>query len=580
MKEQLTELFENAICVLKDDGVIPQQQEVEIRFDRPRQKSHGDLATNLALSLAKTTSLKPRDLAQRLVDTLAQSPYIEKLEVAGPGFINVFLSSSSQFEVLKLIHAQGKDFGRCDLGHGEKVLIEFVSANPTGPLHVGHGRGAAYGDTLARVMRFAGYDIKTEYYINDAGRQMDILALSVWFRYLELCGEEVSFPQNCYKGDYIWDIAAAVHRQDGDRYQRPVADVIANSALLDSEKALDKMTADFRSRLGGDGYQRFLGAALNILVEDIRNDLQGFRVEFDRWFSEQSLYDSSKVNSTISKLKQTEYLYERDGALWFNAMAFGDEKDRVVVRENGAPTYLASDIAYHQDKFDRGFSKLIDVWGADHHGYIVRVKGTLAALGNDPDDFIVALVQFATLYRGGEKVSMSTRGGEFVTLRELRQEVGTDAARFFYAQRKPDQHLDFDLDLAKSQSADNPVYYVQYAHARVCSVFRQAKQKNIDTNDEGDVDFALLTEEQEKDLANALAKFPEVIATAARNLEPHHIVYYLRDVANRLHTYYNAHNILGAESGLRSARLKLIDATRQVVAIGLDLIGVSAPEQM
>lgn len=580
MKEHLTELFEDAIRVLKDNDVIPQQHQAEVRFDRPRQKSHGDLATNLALNLAKATDLKPRDLAQKLADALAQSPYIEKLEIAGPGFINIFLSRSSQFEILQLVRDQGDAFGRCDVGHGKKVLIEFVSANPTGPLHVGHGRGAAYGDTLARVMRFAGYDVKTEYYINDAGRQMDILALSVWLRYLELCGEEFSFPENCYKGDYIWDIAATVHREDGDQYQCPAGSILAHSASLDSERALDKMTAGFKSRFGDDGYRRFLKAALDILVDDIKNDLQGFRVEFDRWFSEQSLYDSEKINQTISKLGQSEYLFKKDGALWFRATAFGDEKDRVVVRESGAPTYLASDIAYHQDKFDRGFSMLIDVWGADHHGYIVRVKGTLAALGNNPDDFIVALVQFATLYRGGEKVSMSTRGGEFVTLRELRQEVGTDAARFFYAQRKPEQHLDFDLDLAKSQSADNPVYYVQYAHARVCSVFRQAKQRNIDTDVEGDVDVALLKEEQEKDLANVLAKFPEVVATAARNLEPHHIVYYLRDVSNRLHTYYNAHNILGAESSLRAARLELIEATRQVIANGLDLIGVSAPERM
>lgn len=573
-------MFERAVCMLKEQGVIPPQQRVEVRFDRPRQKSHGDLATSVALGLAKTAGMKPRDLAQKLVDAVDQSPHVHKLEIAGPGFINIFLTGSSQFEILRLIHDQGDQFGRCDVGQGERVLIEFVSANPTGPLHVGHGRGAAYGDALARVMRFAGYDVDTEYYINDAGRQMDILALSVWFRYLELCGEELDFPDNCYKGDYIWDIAATVHREDGDRYLRRAAEVVVASGSMDPERGLDKMTAGFKSRLGEEGYQRFLGAALETLVDDIRNDLKGFRVEFDRWFSERSLYENGKIDHTISKLEQTEYLYEKDGAMWFRATAFGDEKDRVVVRESGAPTYLASDIAYHQDKFDRGFSKLIDVWGADHHGYIVRVKGTLAALGNNPDDFMVALVQFAILYRGGEKVSMSTRGGEFVTLRELRQEVGTDAARFFYAQRKPEQHMDFDLDLAKSQSADNPVYYVQYAHARVCSVFRQAKQRNIDCVEEGKIDFSLLKEEREKDLAQTLAKFPEIVATSARNLEPHHIVYYLRDVATKLHTYYNAHNILGCGSDLRSARLMLIDGTRQVIANGLRLIGVSAPDRM
>ncbi len=566
--------------VLKEEGVIPRRQRVQVRFDHPRQKSHGDLATNVALSLAKAAGLQPRELAQRLIDSLGRSPYVRRVEIAGPGFINVFLSSLSQSQILQQILDRGDNFGRCDVGHGEKVLIEFVSANPTGPLHVGHGRGAAYGDTLARVMRFAGYTVNTEYYVNDAGRQMDILALSVWLRYLELCGEEPTFPPNCYQGDYIWDIAATVHREDGKKHLYPMADVIAAGTSPHSEKALDAMTADFKSTLGEDGYKRFLQAALDILVDDIRSDLREFRVEFDRWFSERSLYDSNKVNLTINKLRQTDYMYERDGALWFRATSFGDEKDRVVVRESGAPTYLASDIAYHQDKFDRGFTKLIDVWGADHHGYIDRVKGTLAALGNNPDDFIVALVQFATLYRGGEKVSMSTRGGEFVTLRELRQEVGTDAARFFYAQRKPEQHLDFDLDLAKSQSTDNPVYYVQYAHARVCSVFRQAKQRKIKLEDDIGSDFGLLKEEAEKELANTLAKFPDIIATAARNLEPHHIVYYLRDVANKLHTYYNAHNILASESSLRSARLNLIRATKQVIANGLDLIGVGAPERM
>lgn len=580
MKDQLKELFENAVSALKQEGVVPAEQEVDIRFDHPRQKSHGDLATNVALGLAKAARCNPRDLASRLVAALQPSPYVESVEVAGPGFINIFLSRGSQFEVLSVIREQGPDFGRCDVGGNEKVMIEFVSANPTGPLHVGHGRGAAYGDTLARVMRLAGYQVETEYYINDAGRQMDILAVSVWLRYLELCGETLGFPDKCYKGDYIWDIAATVHREDGDRYRAPAADVLAAQTSADPEKALDQLTADFRNRLGAAGFERFLGAALDALVEDIRSDLAGFNVEFDRWFSERSLYDGNTVGNTINELKRTEYVYEKDGALWFRSTAFGDEKDRVVVRENGTPTYLASDIAYHQDKFHRGFDKLIDVWGADHHGYIVRVRGTMAALGHDPDHFIVTLVQFATLYRGGQKVSMSTRGGEFVTLRELRQEVGTDAARFFYAQRKPDQHLDFDLDLAKSQSTDNPVYYVQYAHARVCSVFRQAKERGIDTDDIAQSDTGLLVEEHEKDLAAMLARFPEVVATAARLLEPHHIVYYLRDVSNRLHTYYNAHNVLASDAGLRRARLDLLDATRQVIANGLDLLGVGAPEKM
>jgi arginyl-tRNA synthetase len=356
--------------------------------------------------------------------------------------------------------------------------------------------------------------------------------------------------------------------------------VLQNSASPDSEKALDRLIKNFRSRLGDEGFQRFLKTALEVLVEDIRSDLAGFGVEFDCWFSERSLYDDKIVDRTVARLKEAGQLYENDGALWFRATAFGDEKDRVVVRENGAPTYFASDIAYHDDKFSRGFLKLIDVWGADHHGYIARIKGTLEALRHDPDQFIVTLVQFATLYRGGEKAPMSTRGGEFVTLRELRTEVGTDAARFFYAQRKPDQHLDFDLDLAKSQSNDNPVYYVQYAHARICSVFRQAAQRDIDTSNLDAANLDLLVEESEKNLAEVVSKFPDIIVTAARNREPHHVVYYLREVANRLHTYYNAHNVLGVDDDLRTARLSLLDATRQVISNGLDVLGVGAPEKM
>jgi arginyl-tRNA synthetase len=576
----LQENFSRAIQELKQAGVIPNELPTEVKFDRPRQKSHGDMATNVALGLAKAAKRNPRDLAQLIIAALPPSDRVEKFEIAGPGFINVFLKPASRFEILKTIREQAQYYGNSDTGRGETVLIEFVSANPTGPLHVGHGRGAAYGDALARVMRRAGYSVQTEYYINDAGRQMDILAVSVWLRYLELCGEEFEFPDNCYKGDYIWDIAATVHREQGDRYRHPAMDVFRDAASPNPEKSLDLLTGTFRSRVGPDGFERFLRTALNTLVDDIKSDLSEFRVEFDRWFSEQSLYDEKTVEQTIAKLRATDHIYEKEGALWFRASVFGDEKDRVVVRENGVPTYFASDIAYHHDKFTRGFHKLIDVWGADHHGYIVRVKGTLEALDHDPEDFIVALVQFATLYRGGEKVSMSTRGGEFVTLRELRQEVGTDAARFFYAQRKSDQHLDFDLDLAKSQSNDNPVYYVQYAHARVSSVFRQAKERDIDTSGLDSADLDLLVEESEKELARVLSDFPETVAAAARKMEPHHIVYYLREAANRLHTYYNAHNVLGAGKDLRTARLCLLDATRQVIANGLDVVGVSAPEKM
>jgi arginyl-tRNA synthetase len=460
------------------------------------------------------------------------------------------------------------------------VNVEFVSANPTGPLHVGHGRGAAYGDSLARILRAAGYEVHTEYYINDAGRQMDILALSVWLRYLELCGETVPFPESCYQGDYIFDIAADVHRADGERHRHKIDELFDHSAGEDPEVQLDMLIAGAKDLLQTAGYQRFFTAAAQTLVDDIRNDLQQFNVEYDRWFSERSLHEDQSIARTIEKLKRTEYLYQKDGAWWFRARDFGDEIDRVVVRENGASTYFAADIAYHLNKFERGYQRLIDIWGADHHGYIERVKGAVQALGHDPEQLHIALVQFAVLYRSGVKVSMSTRSGEFVTLRELRQEVSTDAARFFYVQRKAEQHMDFDLDLAKSQSNDNPVYYVQYAHARICSVFKIAEERGIDLSRLGAADMSLLVEDHEIELAMSLNRFPEVLAGAARDLEPHQIVYYLRELANALHTYYNAHRFIDADPALRDARLALIGATRQVLRNGLTMIGVSAPQSM
>lgn len=580
MKQQLQELFSAAVEKLTRDGVLAPGQQVAVKFERARQKQHGDFATNVALSLAKTCGRAPRELAQLIIDALPNAPEIVKVEIAGPGFINVFVAAATQFQVIGMIRGAGDDYGRSRMGAGQKVIIEFVSANPTGPLHVGHGRGAAFGDSLARLLAAAGFDVVTEYYVNDAGRQMDILAVSVWLRYLELCGEQIAFPDNAYQGDYIFDIAATVHREHGDRYRHTGDEVFADIDGHDLESQLDSLIRRTKALLDQDGYRYVLDVGLDALTVDIRGDLEQFNVNYDRWFSERSLIEDHHVDNAIRALTNSGHVVERDGALWFRSTAFGDEKDRVVVRENGAPTYFASDIAYHLNKLDRGFDRLIDVWGADHHGYIARVKAALVAMDYDPDRLVVLLVQFAALYRGGEKVSMSTRSGEFVTLRELRQEVGTDAARFFYVQRKSEQHMDFDIDLAKSQSNENPVYYVQYAHARICSVFRQAVEKRLEIGDLNRADLSLLGAAHELALVNTLSRFPEVVETAAANHEPHQVAYYLRGLANDFHTYYNAHNFLGVEPGLRRARIALIDATRQVLANGLELIGVHAPDQM
>ncbi len=579
MKQHLIELFSEALARLAAQDKIPPQDVEVIRFDRTRQPSHGDLATNLALVLAKPAGRNPRELAAEIVAALPASTQISKVEIAGPGFINVFLATAAQFAVVREVLEAADRFGHGQAGRGQRVLIEFVSANPTGPLHVGHGRGAAYGDALARVMAAAGYQVDKEYYVNDAGRQMDILALSVWLRYLELCGEAVEFPDNCYQGDYIYDIAADVHRGHGDALRRGAAELAAVIAGLDPEPALDALIQQTRQILGPH-YQIVFDAALDTLVSDIRTDLAQLNVVFDHWFSERSLYSANGVDRAIALLRQYGHVFEQQGALWFRSSRFGDEKDRVLVRENGTPTYFAGDIAYHLHKYERGYDRMIDIWGADHHGYVARVKGAVSALQHDPERLHVALVQFAVLYRGREKVSMSTRSGEFVTLRELRQEVGADAARFFYVQRKSDQHMDFDLELAKSQSNDNPVYYVQYAHARVCSVFKQAQDRDITTDGLAEADLGLLTEAHETELAGQLARFPEVVSAAAVSLEPHQLAYFLRDLANGLHTYYNAHQFLSVAPELRRARLALVAATRQVIANGLALLGVSAPEQM
>ncbi len=578
MRNKVRKLLSGAVAALVGDSVLPKDTSLEVQVERSRKPGHGDFASNVALVLAGPAGLQPRELAEQLRTRLPASSLVERTEVAGPGFINIFLAADACWRLPDQIRTQGVRFGTSDVGAGQRLMVEFVSANPTGPLHVGHGRGAAYGDALARVLRAAGYETSSEYYINDAGRQMDILALSVWLRYLELAGETLTFPDQAYQGDYVFDIAATVHRENGDRY-RYDAGGLMQDLPADMDQALDTLIARAQMHLGADQFAYIHGLARDTLVADICGDLAGFGVDYDTWYSEKSLIASGAVQRAVDDLKANGCLYQQHGAWWFRSTDFGDEKDRVVLRANGNHTYFATDIAYHRDKVERGFGHVINIWGADHHGYVKRVKASLAALGLDPQQLTVLLVQFAALYRGGEKVAMSTRSGEFVTLRELREEVGCDAARFFYALRKPEQHMDFDLDLAKSQSSDNPVYYVQYAHARICSVFRQLGEKGIDVDLAG-ADHSLLVEPREADLLQRLSRYPETVEAAACNYEPHQVAYYLRELANDFHTYYNAHPFIAAAVDLRLARLSLIDASRQVLANGLGLLGVSAPERM
>jgi arginyl-tRNA synthetase len=553
---------------------------IEVVLERPRNPEHGDYSTPAAVQIAKPEGVKPRELAQRIVAAadreLRASGACESLSIEGPGFLNVRLTRASKLGVIRRALAEGPDYGRARAARPESVQVEFVSANPTGPLHVGHGRGAAYGASLASLLEFAGHRVAREFYVNDAGRQMDILALSVWLRYLQARGAVVPFPEEAYRGDYVRDIAARLAEAHAVRFERDSVALPQPAAGGDPEAALDAAVAYARALLGED-WPLLHGFALGQMLAEQREDLDAFRVSFDRWTSERSLYEQGLVERAARALAERGHAYEKDGALWFRSSSFGDEKDRVLRRENGQYTYFASDVAYHRDKFERGFERVIDVWGADHHGYVARLKGALAALGYDPARLTVALVQFAVLYRGGQRLAMGKRSGEFVTLRELREEVGNDAARFFYVLRKSDQHLDFDLDLARSESQENPVYYVQYAHARLCSVFAQW---GGDTERLAQAGLAPLASARELALALRLAEFPALVTEAARELAPHSIAFYLRALAGELHSYYNAERILVEDEQLRAARLALCAAVRHTLANGLALLGVRAPEKM
>jgi len=586
MKKKLEALLLQAVETLKNQDIIGQDITINIAIERTKDAQHGDFATNLALLLAKFAKTNPRQLAEQIIAALPQDEAVVKVELAGPGFINFFIDPSTQYQIVRQIHEQGQAYGLSKVGLGKKIQVEFVSANPTGPLHVGHGRGAAYGSAVADLLEAVGFSVHREYYVNDAGRQMDILATSIWLRYQEECGERVLFPSNGYRGDYVREIAADIHRASANDYRRPAELVFENIPADepqggDKELHIDALIARTKTLLGPSLYRDFFQIGLDNILDDIRDDLKEFGVDYQEWFSERQLMDDGSVQKALERLRAGGHLYEQDGATWFASSQLGDEKDRVVVRENGQTTYFASDIAYHMNKLDRGFDQIIDIWGADHHGYIPRVRAAMLALGADQAKLTVLLVQFATLYRGEERVQMSTRSGEFVTLRQLRNEVGKDAARFFYMMRRSEQHMDFDLQLATSKSSENPVFYVQYAHARVCSVLRQLDEKSLVRDQPLGMDNLLvLTEDHETALLTTLTRYPEALERAALNYEPHQLIHYLRDLANEFHTYYNAHQFLVDDEVIRNARLNLICAVKQVLANGLSLLNITAPEAM
>jgi arginyl-tRNA synthetase len=586
LKQDIEQLLHAALTHLKGT-LLPDDTRLDnLGIERTRDAANGDFATNIAMRLAKGAGKSPRELAQAIVAAMPTSPALQRVAIAGAGFINFFLASATQADVVRRIHELGDAFGRNGTGGGRKVLVEFVSSNPTGPLHVGHGRHGAFGASVANLLDANGYAVHREYYINDAGRQMEILAASIWLRYIEALGEKFPFPANGYKGEYIREISANLLQKVDEQLLRPEGEVFGNLPPDepeggDKDAYIDAVIARVCQLIGEDGFREVLDLGLAAILADIEQDLGEFGVHFDRWYSERSLADNGAIDRALARLRNQDHVYEKDGAVWFRATSFGDEKDRVVVRENGVKTYFASDIAYHLDKRERGFDLLLDILGSDHHGYVARVRAGLEAMGEPPASLEALLVQFVTLFRGGEKAQMSTRSGEFVTLRQLRNEVGNDACRFFYVMRGNDQHLDFDMELAKSRSNENPVYYIQYAHARVASVLRQLASKGYDYDQSlGLANLATLTSPHEVTLLTALGRYPEIIQLAGANRAPHALVHYLRDLANNFHTYYNAEQFIVEDAPLRNARLALTLATQQVVRNGLKLLGVSAPETM
>lgn len=549
IKDALTEAIKQAALQAVADGVFPEAELPDIVLEVPPQKEFGDFATNFAMQSARAFHMNPRKIAEALTERL-QGEWLDHTQIAGPGFINFYLKANVLYDTFAKILAQGEAYGTLPPKDVPRIQVEYVSANPTGPLHVGHGRGAAAGSALVNLLRAAGYPVESEYYINDAGNQIDNLAASVNARYLELLGRESEFPENGYHGADIIDTAKRIIKKDGDKY-----------LSMPSEERLSV----------------FKELALKEKLAALKEDLEAFNVTYDVWFSERTLHPDA-INEACEVLKKNGNMYEKDGALWLKSTAYGDDKDRVVIRDNGVPTYLAADIAYHRNKFERGFGKVINIWGADHHGYVCRVKAAMAAFGYNPENLEVLLLQMVSLYRGGELVKMSKRTGQSVTLAELIEEVGTDAARYFFIMRSLDSQLDFDLDLAKSQSNDNPVYYIQYAHARISSIFRQAKETGLACSETPEL--SLLTDETEVALIKKIEEYAEEVDKAAAEYAPQRIARYAYEIASMFHSFYNKCRIMGVEQDLAQARLALVGSAAQVIRHSLGILGVSAPEKM
>ncbi len=555
MKNKIINLLEESVKKCAEKGIISERDLSRLEVSVPANPAHGDYAANAAMILASTAKQNPRKIAEALVANLTDKENIlQKTEIAGPGFINFSIKDNIWKNELKIIEEKNEKFGKLYIGNGKKVQIEFVSANPTGPLHIGHARGAVVGDVIANMMKTAGYDVTKEYYINDAGNQMNNLGKSVLLRLRELAGEKIDFPETCYQGEYIKDIAAQILKSEQNKY-----------LAKDNEDNIISYLTDIAGR---------------IILENIKVDLKDFGVIFDEYFSESKLYQNDGVAKILEDLKKSGFVYSDGETLWFKTTEFGDEKDRVVVRKNGEPTYFAADIAYHQDKFSRGFEYIVDVWGADHHGYIPRMYAGIMALGHSKDKLKIILVQLVNLLRAGEPVAMSTRSGEFVTLREVLDEVGKDAARYNFLMRRSDSHLDFDLEVAKRQSNENPVYYVQYAHARICSIIKMAAERNITLPSYLDIDPALLKEPEELALIKMMSKYPEMIEGAIRSLEPHRITFYLNEIAGIFHGYYNKNKVISDDNNLTAARLFFVKTIRVILKNALTILGVTAPEKM
>ncbi len=590
MKNDLHALLQRALQTL-EGTLLPQAVDPSlIILERTRDAAHGDFASNIAMRLAKAAGKPPRQIADAIIAALPPSPLLQRAEVAGAGFINFFLVRDLYARELVRVHDEGASYGRGRPAAPRKVLLEFVSANPTGPMHVGHGRQAAFGDALANLLAAAGDQVTREYYVNDAGRQTEILAVSVWLRYLEACGETLRFPENGYRGDYLRPVAAAIHAQEGETLRHPADSVFANlppdAPEGDKDRYIDAVIARCRALIGEAAWQRLLATSIGAMLAEIRDDLDGYGVHFDNWVSERAFTESGAIDRALAKLRDRGLLYHKDGAEWFKATQFGDDEDRVVVRENGVKTYFASDIAYHLDKRERGFDVLIDVLGADHHGYVTRVRGGLQAFGHPGECLEAPLIQLVALFRNGVKMSMGKREANFVTLRQLREEVGNDACRIFYLMRSNDQSLDFDLELAKSKTNENPVFYIQYAHARVASVMKELVARGIDYDPAAARERVLargaelLAGQHAEAMLACLSRYPEIILQAAAQRAPHALVHYLRELATTLHAFYNAERILVTDAELRSVRVYTLLAVQQVLRNGLAVLGASAPESM